>query len=154
MKTLNKIVEIQNYLPHRHPMLMVDIITEINQLHVSTLFEIKADNLFLCDESFSEAGLIENAAQTCSAIIGQNYFFDENQQELENVAVIGFISAIKKVQIHALPKVNQTLVTQGTLVSKLEGNDYSICVLAVNTYVGEQKIAEAEMNLFLQKTTK
>ncbi len=62
MKVNNKVIEIQNYLPHRSPMLMVDIITEINQKSVTTNFEVKRDNLFIVDGVLTESGLIENAA--------------------------------------------------------------------------------------------
>ncbi len=151
MKVNNKVIEIQNYLPHRSPMLMVDIITEINQKSVTTNFEVKRDNLFIVDGVLTESGLIENAAQTCSAIVGQNFFFDENQEERQDVDVIGFISSIKKITVFKLPKVDQTIQTEGTLISKMDGEGFSICVIAVSSYADQEKLLEAEMNLFLQK---
>lgn len=151
MKVNHKVIEIQNYLPHRSPMLMVDIITEINQKNVTTNFEVKGDNLFVVDGALTESGLIENAAQTCSAIVGQNFFFDENQEEREDVDVIGFISSIKKITVFKLPKVGQIIQTEGTLISKMDGEDFAICVIAVNSYADQEKLLEAELNLFLQK---
>ena len=75
MKTTSA-VDIQNYLPHRAPMLMVDLILNIDSNSVETVFLIKDDNIFVQNNVCIEAGLIENTAQTCSAIVGKKYFFD------------------------------------------------------------------------------
>ena len=40
-------VDIQNYLPHRAPLLMVDLILEIDANFVETIFLIKEDNIFI-----------------------------------------------------------------------------------------------------------
>lgn len=146
-----KVIEIQNYLPHRAPMLMVDIITSINTDSVATLFQVKEDNIFVENERLCEAGLMENAAQTCSAIVGQTFFFDENHQERQNVNVLGFISAMKKVEILALPKVEDTLFTEGKLISRMDGDDFSICLIEVTSRTATQSVLKAEVNLFLQK---
>lgn len=147
----NKVIEIQNYLPHRAPMLMVDIITTINSDSVATLFEIKEDNIFVENGSFCEAGLMENAAQTCSAIVGQSFFFDEAQKERQNVNVLGFISAMKKLEVFALPQVTDTLFTEGKLISRMDGDDFSICLIEVTSSTTTQTVLKAEVNLFLQK---
>lgn len=146
-----KAIEIQNYLPHRTPMLMVDIITAINKNSVATMFEIKEDNIFVENNVFCEVGLIENAAQTCSAIVGQNFFFDENHQERKDVKVLGFISSMKSVTILNLPTVNDRIYTEGKLISRMDGDDFSICLIAVTSYTDTKKLLKAEVNLFLQK---
>ena len=53
-------VDIQNYLPHRPPMLMVDLILNVDASYVETVFLIKEDNIFVSNDVFIEAGLIEN----------------------------------------------------------------------------------------------
>lgn len=146
-----KAVEIQNYLPHRDPMLMVDVITKISNEAVSTIFLIKENNLFIKNGELQEVALIENAAQTCSAIVGQSFFFDENDKERENISVLGFISSIKKVSIKRLPMVGEQITTKGVLLSKIEGDDTVICVMQVNTLLDDEEIMQAELNLFLQK---
>jgi len=95
--------------------------------------------------------LIENAAQTCAAIVGQSFFFDENDNERENVRVLGFISSIKRVSIKRLPKVGEEIVTKGILVSKVDSGETVICVMQVSTLLGDIEIMNAELNLFLQK---
>ncbi|GAA3761958.1 ABC transporter permease [Flavobacterium ginsengiterrae] len=145
-------VDIQNYLPHRAPLLMVDLILDIDANFVETIFLIKEDNIFVQDNVFIEAGLIENTAQTCSSIVGKKYFFDEDGTENENVNVIGFISALKNVKIHSLPKVGDTIITKADLVSKFAGEDYTLCTMSCQSSVEDQILLECEINLFIQKT--
>ncbi|KFF07352.1 ABC transporter permease [Flavobacterium reichenbachii] len=145
-------IDIQNYLPHRAPLLMVDLILNIDANFVETTFLIKEDNVFVDKDTFIEAGLIENTAQTCSSIVGKKYFFNENGTENDNVNVIGFISAIKNLQIYLLPKVGDTIKTRANLVTKFDGGDYTLCTMSCQSSLGEQMLSECEINLFIQKS--
>ena len=98
MENFDNVIDIKNFLPHRAPMLMVDHIYELSEQNVKTVFEIKEDNLFVENDFFAEVGLIENAAQTCSSIVGQSFFLDDNHELKKGVEVIGFISGIKKAK--------------------------------------------------------
>ncbi|MCD9574644.1 ABC transporter permease [Flavobacterium soyae] len=131
---------------------MVDLILDIDANFVETTFLIKEDNIFIQNNVFIEAGLIENTAQTCSSIVGKKYFFDEDGTENENVNVIGFISALKNVKIHSLPKVGDTIITKANLVSKFAGDDYTLCTMSCQSSVEDQILLECEINLFIQKT--
>ena len=149
---MNTAVDIQNYLPHRAPMLMVDLILDIDTNFVETIFLIKEGNIFVENDVFIEAGLIENTAQTCSSIVGKKYFFDEDGTENENVNVIGFISALKNLKIYTLPKVGDSIITKATLVSKFAGDDYTLCTMSCKSLLGDKILLECEINLFIQKT--
>ncbi|WP_395046987.1 ABC transporter permease [Flavobacterium sp.] len=144
-------IDIKNYLPHRSPMLMVDMILIMDDEKVETIFEIKADNIFIQNNTFIEAGLIENAAQTCSSIVAKDYFVDENNQDKSGVDVVGFISAIKTLKIHKLPEVGNTIKTISTLVSKFVTDDYSLCTMSCKTFNNEELLLEGEINLFIQE---
>lgn len=133
-------------------MLMVDLILDIDANFVETTFLIKEDNIFVANTIFTEAGLIENTAQTCSAIVGKKYFFEEDGTENENVNVIGFISALKNAKIHLLPKAGSTIITRANLISKFAGDDYTLCTMSCKSLLGEQLLLECEINLFIQKT--
>lgn len=143
-------VDIRNYLPHREPMLMVDLILTIDALSVETIFLIKEDNIFVDKNTFIEAGLIENVAQTCSSIVAQKYFAKTDEEE--NVSVIGFISTLKNLKIYQLPKVNNSIITRATLVSKFVGDDYTLCTMNCESFHEEVQLIECEINLFIQKT--
>ena len=133
-------------------MLMVDLILDINSSFVETTFLIKEDNIFVDNNIFVEAGLIENTAQTCSAIVGKKYFFEEDGTENENVNVIGFISALKNLKIHSLPKTGDTIITKANLVSKFIGDDYTLCTMSCESLLEDKTLLECEINLFIQKT--
>jgi len=151
---MDNTIDIKHFLPHQPPMLMVDKFIDIDDQQVETIFEIKADNIFVNNEAFAEVGLVENAAQTCSSIVAQSYFLDENHQQKNNVNVIGFISAIKSVKIHSLPKVGATITTKANLISKFITDDYSLCTLTCKTYNNQAIILEGEINLFIQEVKK
>jgi len=150
---MDSTIDIKHYLPHQPPMLMVDKIVDVDDQHAETVFEIKKDNIFVQNNIFLEAGLIENAAQTCSSIVAQSYFIDENNQEINGVEVIGFISTIKSIKIHGLPKVGDTLTTKAVLLSKFITDDYSLCTLSCQTFHREKLLLEGEINLFLQENS-
>lgn len=145
------VVGIKNYLPHRPPMLMVDDIIEITQKEVTTVFKIKNDNLFVKNGFFVETGLIENAAQTCSAIVAQPLFLDEKNFFKKDLKLIGFISAIKNLRILSLPKSNSEITTKAILVSRFDTDDFAICTMKCTTFQKKELLFEAEINLFIQE---
>jgi predicted hotdog family 3-hydroxylacyl-ACP dehydratase len=144
-------VNINHFLPHRTPMLMVDFLKKITRTSVTSVFEIKSSNVFIENNYFSEVGLIENAAQTCSCIVGQSFFLTRDNQIKENVKLVGFISGIKKATVYMLPMVNQTIKTSATLVSRFDTDDYSICTMKCASYQEENLLLESEINLFIQE---
>lgn len=148
---MDALIDIKNYLPHRNPFLMVDMISKMDDSSVETFFKIGADNIFIENDLFAESGLIENAAQTCSAIVAKGYYVDENNVDKEAVDVIGFISAIKKLQVFSLPKSGTTITTKATLVSNFVTDDYSLCTMNCKTFDRETLLLEGEINLFIQE---
>ena len=134
---------IHNFLPHREPMLMADYILELTQEKVITSFEIKEDNVFVHNNEFVEAGLIENLAQTCSSILGQSFF--ENPDA--DTKVIGFITNIKKIEVFALPKVGDKIISKASLISQFE----NICNIFCETFLNDELLIRAEINLFIQE---
>jgi predicted hotdog family 3-hydroxylacyl-ACP dehydratase len=124
-------------------MLMADYILELTKEKVVTSFEIKENNIFVHNNEFAEAGLIENIAQTCSSIFGQSFF--ENPDA--DTKVIGFITSIKKIEIFALPKIGDKIISKASLISHF-GN---ICNIFCETFHDDQLLIRAEINLFIQE---
>src|SRR5690554_3312137 len=141
-------ISIRRFLPHREPMLMVDDVLHLDDNFITTNFEIKEENIFVENGSLSEVGIIENAAQTCSGIVGKPYF-DANKEN-ENYKVLGYISRIKSAQIYALPKVNTELITKGELVSLHPVGEIYSCEMKCLTYNEEELIAESNFSLIIQ----
>ena len=130
-------------------MQMVDTITDISNTHVVTEFEVKSTCIFVEEGKFAEVGLIENMAQTCSAIVGQFLFGLEDTSNY----VIGYISAIKKLELFALPKVQEVVRTEAELLSRFDTDEYYICSMRCNAFVGDILMATAEMNLVIKNLT-
>ncbi|MBU2938211.1 ABC transporter permease [Lacinutrix sp. C3R15] len=147
-------LDITKFLPHRAPFLMVDQVLSIDDEHVKTSFKIKEDCIFIDEnKQFNEVGLIENAAQTCSSIVGKSYF-EEDDLEGEGTKLIGFISAIKKVTIHASPKIGETIISEANLKSRFDADNYSICTLICTISTSNKELLSCEMNLFIQEIPK
>jgi acyl dehydratase len=133
---------------------MVDMILVMDEEKVETVFEIKENNIFVQNNLFIEAGLIENAAQTCSSIVAKDYFVDADNKDKEDVDVVGFISAIKTLKIHKLPTIGTTIKTISVLVSKFVTDDYSLCTMSCQTFNNQELLLEGEINLFIQENKK
>lgn len=137
------LINIHHFLPHREPMLMVDYILELTPEKVVTSFEIKADNIFVHNNQFLEAGLIEHSAQTSSSILGQSFFANPES----NTKVIGFITNIKKIEIFGLPEAGNKIFSKASLISKYE----NICQIFCETFLDEKLLIRTEISLFIQE---
>jgi predicted hotdog family 3-hydroxylacyl-ACP dehydratase len=141
-------MSIRKFLPHREPMLMVDDILAMDDSFIETNFKIKSCNIFLEDNYLSEIGIIENAAQTSSGIVGRPYF--EDNKSNKDFKIMGYISKIKSVKIFKLPPVDALLITRGELISNHHIGDVFNCNMKCNTYIGDEKIAESYFNLIIK----
>lgn len=131
-------------------MLMVNNIVHIDADSVTAEFDITANCIFVNDGTLSETGLIENAAQACSAIVGQSYF-EVDDLEGKGNKVIGYISAIKKIEIFQLPKVNETLVVKAKLISRYDTGKMSICTIAGSTFRNDDLIVDCTLNFLIHE---
>jgi len=144
-------IDIHLYLPHHEPMLMVDRIVVMDEESVETIFAVKQNNIFIDNGVLCEAGLIENAAQTCSSIVARSYFVDDEENHKPNADVIGFISSIKTIKIHALPKTGCDVITKAQLVSRFDTGTYITCMMSCSSYCNGELLLEGEINLFIQE---
>ncbi len=132
-------------------MLMATVTPYLDEDSVVTHFEIREDCIFLTsDGRLSESGLIENAAQASTAIVGQSYFDDEDIEGVGN-SIIGYISAIKKAEIHELPKINELLVTKANLLSRYDTGDLTICTVTSSTFRNDDLIVDCTFNFVIHE---
>ena len=144
-------VKIENFLPHRAPLLMECKVPYLDGESVETHFEITDTSIFTDKNGyFSEAGLIENAAQACSAITGQD-FFDDDDHEGKGNKVVGYISAIKKVEIALLPKTGDILITKASLVSRYDTGEMSICTIEASSFRNDDLVVNCTMNFLIHE---
>ena len=132
-------------------MLMATVTPYLDEDSVITHFEIREDCIFLTsDGRLSESGLIENAAQASTAIVGQNYFDDDDSEGAGN-SIIGYISAIRKAEIHELPNINELLVTKANLLSRYDMGEMTICTIASSTFRNDDLIVDCTFNFLIHE---
>lgn len=127
-------------IPQSPPMVMIDglIVSEENLF--KTRFQIEADNVFVANNRFSEAGLLENIAQTAAA--GFSY-----QNRAGNKPIpIGFIGAIQNLRIHELPPAGVHISTVVTVKHAV----MNIVVINGTVSCKESVIAQCDMKIVLK----
>ncbi|HLT34035.1 MAG TPA: hypothetical protein VKZ98_09620 [Aquaticitalea sp.] len=132
---------IQQMLPHREPMLLVDTLSYVDNRKAVAHLTILASNIFVDSEQLSETGLIEHMAQSSALYIGHEHI-------VQNLPIKeGFIAMIKNLRIDRLPKIKETVDTEAQI-------DYEIGdmkVVNITTTINNNIIATAEMTLVLKE---
>jgi predicted hotdog family 3-hydroxylacyl-ACP dehydratase len=130
-------IDIQELLPQRPPFLAVDRLLHFDKVCTKTSLQIRGDSLFCQADCLSEAGLIENIAQTCAARMGyMNSICGERVR-------IGFIGSIRQMNIVRLPRVGEVVYTEIKLVEEI----FQMTLVTAEVFVGEETIASGEMKI-------
>ena len=140
----------KDFLPHRGAMLMVEDLLFIDEESVSSGLPILESCIFIENGFLSASGLIENAAQTSTAIVGQS-FFSEDDVTGESNNLIGYINAIRKVEIFQLPKIGEYLTTKATLISRLDTGSMCICNIKSSTFIKDKLIVDCTFNFIIHE---
>ena len=120
---------------------MVDELLFSDDDHTKTSFTVAANNVFVINGAFSEAGLMENMAQTAAAGAG-------NMARIEDRPIdIGYIGAVKNLEVFELPVVNDELVTE----VKVETRLLNIAVVTGKVWRNDTLVAQCEMKIFINK---
>ncbi|MBZ0328499.1 MAG: ABC transporter permease [Altibacter sp.] len=131
-------------------MLLVSKLVSIDANSVHSQFKITPDCVFVKEGKLSETGLIENAAQTCSSIVGQSYF-DKDDLDGKGNKLVGYISAIKKVEIFCLPKEGEIIATKAVLISRFDTGSVTICSIECSTFNNDELIVACTLNFLIHE---
>ena len=131
-------INIEELLPQKKPFIMLDALTHFDEVLTCTRLQVKADNIFVENNVFTESGVIENIAQTCAARMG--YI---NKYLCSDEVKIGFIGSVKDFVFHELPKVGDELKTTVEVVSEI----FAITLVNAKVKVGDKLIASCEMKI-------
>lgn len=132
-------LDVQHYIPQRPPMVMIGELVSSTPESTTTTLTITDDNILVHEGQFTEAGLVENIAQTAALHAGYN----RNQGEPVR---LGFIGALKDLKIHTLPSVNQEIATTVTILHQI----MDVTVIGGVVRRDGEIMAECEMKIFLQ----
>lgn len=132
--------DIITYIPQRAPFVMIDELVKANNEMSETCFTITGGHILLRDGYFSEAGLVENMAQTAAAGVGYRSK-TENQP-----SPIGYIGALKNLTISELPKIGDTIKTQITQLHQV----LNASIVSGKVFLDNREIASCELKIFIQ----
>ena len=129
---------ILSLIPQRPPMVMIDKLLYSDQRLTRSGFHVTNDNIFVQNGFFREPGLVENIAQTAAARAG--YMASQ-----ENTLVkVGYIAAVKNLEIFSLPKVDDELITEITI----DINIFDVTILSGHVWCNSVLLAQCEMKIF------
>lgn len=109
-------IDILGLIPQRPPFLLVDSLVDFEPERSVTTFVVRPDGILVRDGRLSEAGLLENIAQSCAARIG----YINKYLKCETVK-LGIIGAVKDFRVNFLPEAGSTLVTTIETISEVFG---------------------------------
>ncbi len=130
-----------NYIPQRQPFIMVDDITTHNETSTSTSFKIMANNIFVENNLLKEPALLENIAQTAAARAG--YIANTENKPVQ----VGYIGAIKNVEIFFLPTVGDKLITEITIENQI----FNVTLIAGKIRCNNRIVAQCQMKIFINQ---
>jgi predicted hotdog family 3-hydroxylacyl-ACP dehydratase len=137
LETGNKILQ---FIPQRPPVVMVDTLYTCDEKGSTSGLSILEENIFCENGIFSEAGIMENIAQTAAMHVG--YLCKKN-----NVPVpIGFIGAVKNLEIFSFPKSGNKIVT----TIQIENEVFGITLISGKVLCNEKLMASAEMKIVVK----
>lgn len=125
------------FIPQRPPFVLVDNILSCDESIVITDFHIPEDHILVENGLLSEAGLMENVAQTCAARIGWL-----NQTQPVRLGVIG---SINNFEILQLPRAGKQLVT----TVAVESSVFEAIIVNAEVTCDDQPAARCKMKVFV-----
>lgn len=135
-------IDIHSLLPQQEPFVMIGCLVYFDERRTITETTIKEDSIFVDDGLFSASGLIENIAQTCAARIGF-----VNKYILKKGIQIGFIGAIRNLEVYRLPKVGETITTTMDVVEEVFG----MTLAKAHVTCGEETLVSTEIKIALKE---
>ncbi len=126
-------------IPQKPPFVMIDALLLSDEKRTVSRFKIPEVNIFVKEGLFMEPGLVENIAQTAAARAG-------HEAASRNIpAAVGYIAAIKNLEIFSLPAVNDELETEIII----ENQVFQVTVLKGVARCRGTILAVCEMKIFL-----
>ncbi len=130
---------ILSLIPQQPPFVMIDQLVYSDETVTRCSFIVKEDNVLTIQGKFTEAGLLENIAQTAAARAGY-------MAQAENKPVqAGYIGAVKNLEIFSVPLVNDELHTE----IKIEDQVFDVTMISGKVWCNDKLLAQCEMKIFM-----
>ncbi|ASU34596.1 3-hydroxyacyl-ACP dehydratase [Mucilaginibacter xinganensis] len=131
--------DIISLIPQKQPFVMVSRLLSVDETKTRSSFTITADNVFVKNGIFQEAGLMENIAQT--AALRSGYMANAANQPV----AVGYIGAIKDFEVFGLPKNGDEIETE----IAIENQVFNVTVLSGKVWHNDILLAQCEMKVFV-----
>ena len=131
-------IDIHELLPQQEPFVMIGTLTHYDAQKTVSQLTIADTNIFVTEGRFSASGLIENIAQTCAARIG--YI---NKYILKKGIQLGFIGAIKDLEVFGLPNSGDNITTE----INVKGEIFGMILADAKVTSSEKTLVSAEMKI-------
>jgi predicted hotdog family 3-hydroxylacyl-ACP dehydratase len=125
-------------IPQKPPFVMVSKLLHVDETSTRSSFHVTGDNVFVKDNLFQEAGLLENIAQTAALRAG--YLANEENEPVKT----GYIGAVKDFEVFNLPKVGDEIITEVTIENQI----FDVTVFSGKVWHDENLLARCEMKVF------
>jgi predicted hotdog family 3-hydroxylacyl-ACP dehydratase len=133
-------IDIRTLVPQQPPFVMVDKMLACDETSTKTALLVQDDNIFSENGVLTEAGIIENIAQSCASRMGfRSKFLTAGDGEIK----IGVLGSIKNLNIYRLPKNGETLTTEIEVVNDI----FNINLITGKIEIKNELIAECEMKI-------
>ncbi len=120
--------DILAYIPQRPPFVFIDTIDEVWGMGARTRYTIPEICPLRSEGMLSLAGMMENAAQTCSVIVGDK---------------IAYIGAVKQMEVLRFPMIGETLHTEAIVVQQM----MNISLIECATRISDETIATTTLKI-------
>lgn len=130
---------IHTFIPQRPPFVMIDELVYSNEKRTGTRFVVREENIFTVNGELTEPALIENIAQTAASRAG--YISLSNKIPV----MVGYIGAIKDLEIYFLPKLHDILETEIEIVNQI----FQVTLIIGVIRTKGREVAKCEMKIFI-----
>lgn len=137
MFTIERNIEL--LIPQKKPFVMIDSLLYTDDMITKSGYTIQPDNIFVEKGFFKEPGLIENMAQTAAVRAG----YVARSQNVE--VPVGYIGAIKNLEIFSLPEVGDLLETEIVISNVV----FDVTIINAKVICKNKLMAACEMKIFI-----
>ena len=131
--------EIADLIPQKFPFVMIDQLTYSDDSTTTSTLTVNESNIFVANGYFCEPGLIENIAQTAAARAGYAAMTQNSPVPL------GFIGAIKDLEIYELPPIGAALETEIKLLHQV----FEVAIISGIIRSAGKVLAQCEMKIVI-----
>lgn len=128
-------LDVIKLIPQAPPFVMVDKLLAFSEKSLKAAFTVTASNIFVNNNIFAEAGLIENMAQAVALHTGYEFYLKKKTPPT------GYLGAINKVMIVKLPEIGDEIHTKIEIIHEFGG----VTLVDVAVFLGDERIATGQM---------